>query len=844
MTLPNSALNLLIFCLFIISLDNYTFSQDYSRKYLISDGLPSQEIYDLHQDKNGVIWIASDRGIASFNGSEFTSYGIIDGLTSNMVFGFFEQSDGTIWCTTRELRLFYFHPDTLKFREYKYNDLLFQVFEKRQKLEPRALKVGSDGSIKMRFLWEPGVLRVSGDGEFSFEYVDRQSLGKKQPLKINLDKDDYPFLQFADELGQEELAGFGKGMRNHLLELDNSYVRLTEYAYQIVNKKGLGLKEYVLLDDSVHVLSSGACKRGFWMGLTHSGVKVFDEAGRLKKHLAKNYSITTYLEDGDGGIWLGTHGSGLLYYATSKLKVYQPSLHTEVRSLSRDGANNLMYITNHRNVIRVDEELNHVSSEKVNWNRKLGQYYFSDRTYYDFNYQMNDKLGIIARYSDNRQLPPLFCFNREVQGSDGRTVFLMDKTKPSLMDAEFLGEELVVAYGKSVALIDDKGVPMVIKDLGVNINEIDVGNNGLIYCATRWKGVFVLNRKLQVVSQINSSHGMLGNYVFELFIDGDVLWIGTENGLSCATKQRNGGWKCDNVSLPEGLPDLQVYDIEIIGDRVYLATREGLAYFEKKDWRKIIHEETRLHFRKTKLIVNGSQRENLLNLSHDENQVEIRFDLVTFANYRKLNFRYKLKGFDDTWQVTSERRVLYHSLPAGSYEFVVQPLINEHPRREVIREKIEISSAFYNRWWFHASIWGVVILIIWLFFKYRVLNYNRGVIQEILRQVSRRLRPETNQFVVRHNGRDVRIDSEDILYVESSRNDITIYTLYSRYIVRQKISDFPEMVPDPREYLRIKRSLIIRIDKVTQKGANTVVIREEEFKVGKTYLENLKKIEL
>jgi hypothetical protein len=838
-----TTLNLFIVCAAFIFLPKGVLSQDYSQKYLISDGLPSQEIYDLYQDKNGVLWIASDRGIASFNGIEFTSYSIIDGLPSNMVFEFFEQSDGTIWCTTRECRLFYFHPDTLVIRNYKYNDVLFELFEKLQKLEPRGLVIDPDGGVKFRFLWRPGLVSVSPDGKLSYKYVDTKIVGRKRQLRIKTDQSGYPSLRESENSAEEELEGFKKPSRNHLLELDNSFVRLSESGYQIRNKSNLKLKEHVYLGEDARVLNSGECQDGFWMGLAHDGVKVFDENGRLKNHLGKQFSITTYLEDADGGIWLGTHGSGLLYYAKSRLKVFHPSWHTEVRSLSAD-RDSLIYITNHRNVVKIDENLRQISKEKVSWNKELGQYYFWNRTYYDPEELEVDDYGEVVRFSDNRYRPPLFCYGRCVKNHEGKVLFIQNDVKNRLKDAEFLGNQVVACYGKNVALIDMNGIPLLVKDLEVTINELDIGEDGLIYCATRWKGVIILNQQLQVVSRINTLNGMLGDYVFEVYPDGDVLWIGTDNGLCKATKQKNNRWKCDNVSLAEGLPDVQVYDIEVIKDRVYVATREGISYFDKKDWRNIVQDESRIYFKRTKLMVNGVRCENLLNLSHDENQIEIDFSLVTFVNYRKLNFRYKLKGFDEKWQVTSERKVLYHSLPPGNYEFIVQPVINDYPREETLHEKISILPAFYNRWWFHLTIWSTVLLVIWFFFKYRILNYNQGVIQEILRQVSRRLRPSTNQFVVKSNGRQVSIVSEEVVYVESSRNYITIYTENSRYIVRKKISDFVTMVPDPREYVRIKRSLIVRIDKVTEKGVDTIVVRSKEFKVGKTYLENLKEIEL
>ena len=59
------------------------------------------------------------------------------------------------------------------------------------------------------------------------------------------------------------------------------------------------------------------------------------------------------------------------------------------------------------------------------------------------------------------------------------------------------------------------------------------------------------------------------------------------------------------------------------------------------------------------------------------------------------------------------------------------------------------------------------------------------------------------------------------------------------HTIRCKIGDFIATTPDALEYLRIHRSFIIRIDQVTSKGKNWVVINEEKIPVGRSYLKEL-----
>ncbi|NVK65844.1 MAG: LytTR family transcriptional regulator DNA-binding domain-containing protein [Flavobacteriales bacterium] len=844
----STALCVFLFGILTVLPIGFIYGQSFTVKYLISDGLPSQEIYDVHQDKNGMIWIACDRGIASFDGTSFKSYGLIDGIPSNMVFEFFEQSDGTIWCTTKELQLFYFHPDTLVFRNYKYNDKLLYAYENSiQEAEPRALVVGNDGSVKFRTLWRSGTISVSKDGELSFEVPDLTKAIYYVERKLVRDKSGYPSVKHlpGDEVTIPE--GFRFSSRQHLIELEDTYVWTSQMAYQILRKDNFEQVQYKYFGDRPVILNvglnDGNGSKGFWIGFMHNGVKVYDQKGRLKSHLAKDYSATTYFEDSEGGVWIGTHGSGLLYYSKSKLRLLRSSLGAEIYSLSIDDVGRLTYMTNQHLVFYVDEKLNSVFLKQTEWNDILGQYYFSNETFYNDFIRSENENGSSLRFSDNRSRFPLFVSSSFIFDQDMNILLTSRGTRRLMADAEYLGSYMVVASEKSLLKIDQKGNELKRKNLGVKIVELDV-HNDLIYCATKGKGVIILDKNLRVVDRIDTSKGAPSNFVFEVLIDGDTLWIASTNGLCKAFKRTNGEWKLENITLKEGLPDREVRDIEIIDGTVFLATRGGVCYFEQSDWKEITKEETRVYFKKVDLLVNGSSRKNFLDLSHDENQLEIQYNLITFANTRKLNFRYKLIGFNDNWEITSDRRVVYKSLPPGKYELVIQALINGTPRGNPIREKIVIHPAFYNQWWFHLSLWSFVVLVIWLFFKYRILNYNRGVIQEILRQILRRLRPEKNQFIVRCDGRDVRIVSEEVIYVESSRNYITIYTTSNRYVVRHKISDFTSLVPDPLEYIRVKRSVIVRVDKVTEKGVKSIKLGDKEFKVGKTYVENLKKIEL
>ena len=82
----------------------YKFDGEKWKIFTIEDGLPSKRISNILEDKNGNIWIGTDKSIAKYNGEDWVAvfsisgYGGIDEL--------FEDSKGNIWCATHSGGIF------------------------------------------------------------------------------------------------------------------------------------------------------------------------------------------------------------------------------------------------------------------------------------------------------------------------------------------------------------------------------------------------------------------------------------------------------------------------------------------------------------------------------------------------------------------------------------------------------------------------------------------------------------------------------------------------------------------------------------------------------------------
>lgn len=98
----------------MLCLSGELYSQDYQMlHFTVENGLPSNKIYNIYKDSKGYLWIASDKGVARYNGVEFKKFTTSDGLPDNEIFLSKEDYNHRIWFGTYNGELCYFKNDTI-----------------------------------------------------------------------------------------------------------------------------------------------------------------------------------------------------------------------------------------------------------------------------------------------------------------------------------------------------------------------------------------------------------------------------------------------------------------------------------------------------------------------------------------------------------------------------------------------------------------------------------------------------------------------------------------------------------------------------------------------------------
>ena len=98
-----------------------------------------------------------------------------------------------------------------------------------------------------------------------------------------------------------------------------------------------------------------------------------------------------------------------------------------------------------------------------------------------------------------------------------------------------------------------------------------------------------------------------------------------------------------------------------------------------------------------------------------------------------------------------------------------------------------------------------------------------------------------DSIYLRIDRKQVRIVLDEILYIESDKDYIKIYTQDKMHLCRQTISAIEALV-NKNEFVRIHRSFIVPINKIKSYTHETVEINKKELPIGKFYLNHFLKI--
>ncbi|GIV31828.1 MAG: DNA-binding response regulator [Saprospiraceae bacterium] len=92
--------------------------------------------------------------------------------------------------------------------------------------------------------------------------------------------------------------------------------------------------------------------------------------------------------------------------------------------------------------------------------------------------------------------------------------------------------------------------------------------------------------------------------------------------------------------------------------------------------------------------------------------------------------------------------------------------------------------------------------------------------------------PQSEYFFIKSDGQFIKIWLDDVLYFESEKDYVFIYTRQKRYLTLISLKQLERELPEDR-FLRVHRSFIVALDKIELLDGNMIVIGEKKIPISR-----------
>lgn len=691
----------------------------------------SSTVYFVFQDSKGFIWLCTDAGVYKYNSYDFEHFSTANGLPDNEIFRVYEDKKGRIWFMSLNGKpSFYFNEQLYTSSN---NKLLSEI-----KFSKMMISECED---------EEGNLYISSKDNmmYKIDRDDRVSLIKtgRQTNLLWVYEDsvytipEHLFFRSYNPRGDYVINTVYVGVKNIIYRSTDSknftpFTTLPEECEEIIYLK---------------VLNDTSCYVG-----TRNGLFILNlQNPESNKHYFRGFGITCVEKDFEGNIWLTTLKHGVHVIPSLDVIKFSDDVFPvkNITCIEKDSSNNLWLGMSNNNYavitpdgrifqdvlesqtvldisrIRHFNEATWIASKAgvlriINGRKKYYQIYANDihieepdnvfigvesGLKFNFNIFESQIDYLLKKNQSEKEFSIVNARCNAIIGGDKGEVWF--GTSQGLFCYK---DELVLEMGKLNPLFNS-----FIRDLVYD------SKTQRLFVATNNNGVLVV-KKGNLEFSISSANGLPYNDCYALKIDSvGNLWIGASNVLVKLDAQKiqpNSNFIFSKANFYA----TRVFDIEIVRDKLYLATEEGLIAFSGKDifTQYIIPPLISITDFKVNNVSHIMNSEK--NFPYFEDDINISYSGISYTDRQNLQYEYQLEGYDTTWQKTIERNIIYNSLSPGKYLFKVRALNNSGIQSQTEIMSFYIGRPFWQTWWFYAGGFSLISSIIYFSWRKRLAN--------------------------------------------------------------------------------------------------------------------------
>lgn len=688
------------------------------------NGLASNVVRDIFEDRKGIIWIATDRGVSRLQIVDSTfmihNFTTDDGLSHNMVNTIFEDKDGVFWIATFNSLM------KVNFDHRSYRIQSIESFDE-VKMQCFSIFQGNKDNLWFdRYKFKPAINFNSGFVEHNIElfYAHLTGMVGATVLSTFQDREDNLWFGSAGS-GVSKYSGkiFENYSKIHGLR-GNSVRDIIEDQYgNIWIATGHGISRFHP-DYSIN-------KQIYLSG------KGFENYNKITNGILYN-SIWSMLEDSKGNIWAGT-GDGLSVYSPEKTKGGKVMFHsfhlkdglrnTAILALCEDSKGNI-WAGSFVGVSVVNlEDLDEVKAGRKKFTTYTTQNGLGSNRISAIH---EDKKGNLWIGTDGG----LSKFVRKELNAElqGRGYVLSDR-KNKMSDSVFSDSIFFVNFTTEDGLANAR-IRSIAEDPEGNL-WIGTQRGILKYIQPAYKGSKGSFRNF------STKHGLSSDTPYLLiFDDKGYLYVGTNKGIDKFNIKADPIQLVKHYGKLEGFIGIETNHNAVCKDRngdLWFGTDAGVTKFnlklDKPNLTEPLTHITRLQLffedhdwsvysdtidMKTGLPVG-------LALPFDKNHLTFNFQGISLTIPEKVKYQWKLEGFDNAWSPVSQKtEATYSNLLHGRYTFMVKACNNDGLwNKNPTSFNFSILPPWWQTLWFYFLIGFTGLGVIFGYIKIREKNLKR-----------------------------------------------------------------------------------------------------------------------
>lgn len=750
--------SVLVAALLTIGIPSYAQEQKYT-SLTIKEGLPSNFVYRALEDDRGFLWVATDAGLAKFDGKRFQVYTKKDGLPDNEVLSMVKEKNGRIWVNC-----------------FKQEPAYFDEILNRFVCPVPKHKLGNITSTLNMFLFalpNGGVMYANGKGNFVFvdkkltAYRDFRPDFKFGLVKRNKDGSEFrtgtritttnKSISFGLYLTKEnkiidsvilsnkpqQRLGYAAIDNEKYYNCDSSFRKVNIYGDFKANPLRYTYDSLAVPEPFVNMLFTST---SLYLVANSGKIYVYDKLTlKLTDVVNGDYLPNSYYDDSRGNKWISTIDKGLVLYKKTPLKIVKTPLNyvgTNFISLARTTSGTLLSGNYYGEVLETkngNSTVHKVTNMVASRIRKIilsgsDVFTFSEQgTFHNYKnpiinpnsnrlhrsktaVALNDSMIIVGTHSGLDVLNTKTRKIRNLNPKDLRITALAKKDEQTVYFGSLNGlYQYDVEKNTYVSLIP---ISELLRD---KITALCYTKDKLLWVSTSGIGIMAIkDGKIVPGSSIQN-----GQYRNIISTKKGQLWVATPNGIQIINYQLKANrinFSVSNLTKNDGLASNDVQEMIHQEGFVYAATTNGISVIPDTFVVPNVDIPTYL----IRLSVN--QKDTILakryTLDYNENSIQMQFAGVDLDGHLK-HLQYTINK-NANW-INLDQNTLNVQLTSGEHSLQVRAVdVSGNVSAEVLTLTFEIATPFWKRIWFWLLI-AVVFQILIIYFLSKQQKRRREV---------------------------------------------------------------------------------------------------------------------